>query len=81
MKAMIPHHSIAILTSGRSESRDVRASEFQVAIMEAQRREIAEMTWLIDDIERNGPAVSAEEARARSIPDFEGTSSRARPPS
>ena len=81
MKAMIPHHSIAILTSERSESRDVRVCELQVAIIEAQRREIAEMTWLIDDIERNGPAVSAEEARARPMPDFEGTSSRACPPS
>ncbi len=80
MKAMIPHHSIAILTSERSESRDVRVCELQVAIIEAQRREIAEMTWLIDDIERNGPAESVEEARARQVPDFEGTSERVCPP-
>ena len=80
LKAMIPHHSIAILTSERSETRDVRVCELQVAIIEAQRREIAEMTWLIDDIERNGPAESVEEARARPMPDFEGTSSRVCPP-
>lgn len=80
MKAMIPHHSIAILTSERSETRDVRVCELQVAIAEAQRREIAEMTWLIDDIERNGPAASSEEALARPVPDFEGTSSRRCPP-
>lgn len=80
LKAMIPHHSIAILTSERSETRDVRVCELQVAISEAQRREIAEMTWLIDDIERNGPAESVEEARARPMPDFEGTSSRVCPP-
>jgi uncharacterized protein (DUF305 family) len=80
MKAMIPHHSIAILTSERSETRDVRVCELQVAIIEAQRREIAEMSWLIDDIERNGPAESVEEARERPVPDFEGTSSRRCPP-
>lgn len=80
MKAMIPHHSIAILTSERSESRDVRVCELQVAIIEAQRREIAEMTWLIDDIERNGLAESVEEARARPMPEFEGTSERVCPP-
>lgn len=81
MKAMIPHHSIAILTSERSESRDVRVCELQVAIIEAQRREIAEMTWLIDDIQRNGPAESVEEARGRPMPDFEGTSLRTCPSS
>jgi hypothetical protein len=79
LKAMIPHHSIAILTSERSRSQDVRVCELQVAIIEAQRREIAEMTWLIDDIEQNGPAESVEAARARPVPDFEGTSSRVCP--
>ena len=80
MKAMIPHHSIAILTSERSESRDVRVCELQVAIIEAQRREIAEMTWLIEDIGRNGPAETLEAARERPVPDFEGTSARTCPP-
>lgn len=80
MKAMIPHHSIAILTSERSESRDVRVCKLQVAIIEAQRREIAEMTWLINDIEQNGLAESLEEARERPVPDFEGTSLRTCPP-
>lgn len=80
MKAMIPHHSIAILTSERSESRDVRVCELQVAIIEAQRREISEMNWIINDIERNGLAETLEEARARPVPDFEGTSLRTCPP-
>ncbi len=80
LKAMIPHHSIAILTSERSRSQDVRVCELQVAIIEAQRREIAEMSWLIDDIERNGPAESVEEARGRPVPEFAGTSARTCPP-
>lgn len=72
MRAMIPHHSIAILTSERAEIEDVRVRELANAIIEAQRREIAEMDWLIDDIEDNGPATSAAEADARPVPDFGG---------
>lgn len=76
MRAMIPHHSIAILTSERSDTRDVRVCELQVSIIEAQRREIAEMSWLIEDIEENGAAETVEEARRRPVPSFEGTSAR-----
>ena len=76
MRAMIPHHSIAILTSERSELEDVRVCELAVEIIEAQRREIAEMDWLIADIDANGPAETADEAAARPVPDFEGTSIR-----
>lgn len=54
MSAMIPHHSIAILTSERSQIDDVRICELAVEIIEAQRREIAEMEWLIEDIDENG---------------------------
>ena len=79
MKAMIPHHSIAILTSERSETSDVRVCELQVAIIEAQRREIAEMNWLIEDIEENGPATTPEEAESRPVPGFEGQSDRSCP--
>lgn len=76
LRAMIPHHSIAILTSERSRIRDVRVCELQVEIIEAQRREIAEMEWLIDDIARNGAAETFAEARERPVPDFTGTSER-----
>jgi hypothetical protein len=76
MRAMIPHHSIAILTSERSELSDYRVCELAVGIIEAQRREIAEMDWLIDDIAVNGPAETAAEADERPIPDFTGTSIR-----
>ena len=76
MRAMIPHHSIAILTSERAEIDDLRVCDLAVGIVEAQRREIAEMDWLINDIAENGSADSVEEANARPIPDFTGTSER-----
>lgn len=51
MKAMIPHHSIAILTSERAEITDPRVQELANSIIEAQRREIGEMKALIADLE------------------------------
>ncbi|WP_415784172.1 DUF305 domain-containing protein [Deinococcus saxicola] len=51
MKAMIPHHSIAILTSERAQIKDPRVRELADGIIEAQRREIAEMKALIHDLE------------------------------
>ena len=51
MKAMIPHHSIAILTSERAEISDPRVRQLADEIIEAQRREIAEMEALIADLE------------------------------
>lgn len=53
MKAMIPHHSIAILTSGRAHISDPRVRKLADGIIEAQRKEIAEMKSLINDLERN----------------------------
>lgn len=51
MKAMIPHHSIAILTSERAGLSDPRVAELAREIVETQRREIAEMETLIADLE------------------------------
>ncbi|CAN5380228.1 DUF305 domain-containing protein [soil metagenome] len=51
MKAMIPHHSIAILTSERANITDPRVRKLADGIIEAQRREIAEMKQLINDLE------------------------------
>lgn len=51
MKAMIPHHSIAILTSERANLEDERVVELSESIIEAQRREIDEMKMLIEDLE------------------------------
>lgn len=51
MKAMIPHHSIAILTSERATITDPRVRERADQIIKAQREEIAEMEHLISDLE------------------------------
>lgn len=51
MKAMIPHHSIAILTSSRAEITDPRVRKLADEIMQAQREEIDEMKALINDLE------------------------------
>ncbi len=51
MKAMIPHHSIAILTSERAHISDPRVRKLADGIIEAQRREIAEMKALIKDLD------------------------------
>ena len=51
MKAMIPHHSIAVLTSERAEISDPRVRELANQIIESQRREIEEMKTLIADLE------------------------------
>ncbi len=51
MKAMIPHHSIAILTSERANITDPRVRKLADEIIESQRREIGEMKALIADLE------------------------------
>lgn len=82
MNSMIPHHSMAILRAERAGFTDVRVCELAIAISEAQRREIDEMEWLINDIEENGPADTVEEAEARPVPEFEpGTVSAVAAPS
>lgn len=57
MKAMIPHHSIAIMTSERANIVDPRVRELADEIITAQVREIDEMKSLIADLE-NGTPVS-----------------------
>lgn len=54
MKAMIPHHSIAILTSSRAKITDPRVAKLAEEIVLAQNREISEMRFLVEDIDRNG---------------------------
>lgn len=70
MESMIPHHSMAITRAERANLADVRVCELAVAISEAQRREILEMGWLIEDIARNGAAETPDEAADRPVPDF-----------
>lgn len=70
MQAMIPHHSIAILTSERAGIEDPRVRKLADEIIEAQRKEIAEMKYLIRALERDGaqaarkPEAPAEEMAA-----------------
>ena len=53
MRAMIPHHSIAIMTSERAHIRDPRVRRMADGIIATQRKEMAEMETLIADIDRN----------------------------
>jgi len=54
MRAMIPHHSIAINNASKSQISDPRVRELADEIIASQVREIAEMKLLIADIEREG---------------------------
>ncbi len=73
MEGMIPHHSIAILTSERSMIEDARVRELADGIIKAQRKEIKEMEWLIRDIREHGLVKSKVEAETRPVPKFSGT--------
>ncbi len=78
MKAMIPHHSIAINNARKADIRDPRVRYLADRITRDQVKEIVEMRMLIDDINKHGrrantplpagPATlkpdSSEEARA-----------------
>lgn len=58
MRAMIPHHSIAVMTSERAQIEDPRVRKMADGIIAAQRREIAEMRYLIADISDGNMAES-----------------------
>ena len=51
MKAMIPHHSIAILTSERAAIEDPEVKKLANEIIEAQRKEIEQMKAMIKRLE------------------------------
>lgn len=51
MKAMIPHHSIAILTSERANLSNPQVRELADTIIQTQREEIAQMKALIKELE------------------------------
>lgn len=71
MAAMIPHHSIAIMTSSRSELTDPRVKKLSHDIIAAQNREIAEMRYLIADIDANGEVRSIYEDPPPSVGSLE----------
>ncbi|NDP27249.1 MAG: DUF305 domain-containing protein [Flavobacterium sp.] len=51
MKAMIPHHSIAILTSERANIEDPEVKKLAEDIIKAQKKEIIEMKRMIERLE------------------------------
>ena len=51
LKAMIPHHSIAILTSERADLQDPEVKKLANDIIKAQKREIEEMKAMIQRLE------------------------------
>lgn len=51
MRAMIPHHSIAIMTSERAHIKDPEVRKLADGIIDAQVREIAEMKAMIARLE------------------------------
>ena len=51
MKAMIPHHSIAILTSERADIKDPEVKKLADDIIKAQKKEIEEMKAMIKRLE------------------------------
>ena len=53
MRAMIPHHSIAILTSNRADLKDPEVKKLAEEIIKAQEREIAEMKRMIERLEND----------------------------
>jgi hypothetical protein len=65
MKAMIPHHSIAVMTSERAHIRDPRVRKLADGIIEAQVREIGEMERLIADLQAHHPPATAPDLPAR----------------
>ena len=59
MQAMIPHHSIAIMTSERAHIKDPRVRKLADGIIRAQVKEIGEMNALIADLKQNPPAAGS----------------------
>ncbi|MEX3313573.1 DUF305 domain-containing protein [Sulfitobacter sp. PS-8MA] len=62
MRAMIPHHSIAIMTSSRANISDPRVRKLADEIIFAQDKEIAEMRYLTTNIEAQGDAGDRNES-------------------
>lgn len=52
MRAMIPHHSIAILTSERADIKDPEVKKLAEDIIKAQTEEIAQMKKMISRLEK-----------------------------
>ena len=53
MKAMIPHHSSAILTSTHANIQDPEVKKLAEQIIKAQKEEIAQMENMLERLEKN----------------------------
>ncbi|MFD1470278.1 DUF305 domain-containing protein [Hymenobacter caeli] len=56
MKAMIPHHSIAIMVSKRADLKDPEVRQLADSIIAAQEREIKQMKRMLARLERERAA-------------------------
>ena len=71
MKAMIPHHSIAIMTSERAHIKDPEVRKLADGIIDAQVREITQMKRMIARLEANPTSSNAPDLpsyRDRQVP-------------
>lgn len=78
MKAMIPHHSIAIMTSSRANIDDSRVRTLADEIIFAQDKEIAEMRYLITDIQDNGLVTDTPGEASREVVSLDAALSSAK---
>lgn len=53
MKAMIPHHSIAILTSSQSDLKDPEVKKLAEEIIATQKKEIKKMDQMIERLQKD----------------------------
>jgi len=75
MKAMIPHHSIAIMTSERAHIKDPEVRRLADGIIDAQVREIIKMERNISRLENNPPA-----ANMTDLPSYRARNAKPPPP-
>lgn len=80
MRAMIPHHSIAIMTSSRANIEDGRVRKLADEIIYAQDKEIAEMRYLISEMEESGATSGNNEVEAGNVMSLEQALSTAHIP-
>ena len=73
MRAMIPHHSIAILTPNRADIDDPRVRKLADEIIAAQQKEISEMRYLIAVLEGDVDAEVPPSLREEEPPAETGT--------
>lgn len=71
MRAMIPHHCIAIMTSGRANILDPRVRKMANEIIYAQNKETAEMRYLVGNIKDGGISTDLPDLDPAEIMSFE----------